>query len=309
MTTLRRLLIGAGFIGTIVGAGALRRKECTWKDRVLELESANPRTRSDATGAMTIMLAHASTQRGVIIEVPAGTSAKITGCAIATGINWRRADHAPRTNSAANVGNTNSAANVGNRCLSYADRPRAEPLPGGLASRARCIIGAWSVSPCCLIAWLVTDSTASTKPPSAIARLHKRAIPTRPKSFNPSPRGGGWQRPPVTFFYRIRFQNLLSPTIVGEPKRRAIDALFRSCGRQTRPAKFARFGPINLKRMPATRTIRVPSMTPASGSSPLRNRCRSSSRVGDRLYGCGCSPDRTRLTPNFPANREINREF
>jgi hypothetical protein len=24
------------------------------------------------------------------------------------------------------------------------------PLPGGLASRARCIIGAWSVSPCCL---------------------------------------------------------------------------------------------------------------------------------------------------------------
>jgi hypothetical protein len=48
-------------------------------------------------------------------------------------------------------------------------------------------------------------------------------------------------------FYRNRFQNLLSPTIVGEPKRRAIDALFRSCGRQTRPAKFARFGPINLK--------------------------------------------------------------
>jgi len=35
------------------------------------------------------------------------------------------------------------------------------PLPGGLTSRARCIIGAWSVSPCCLVAWLETDSIAS----------------------------------------------------------------------------------------------------------------------------------------------------
>ena len=52
------------------------------------------------------------------------------------------------------------------------------PLPGGLNSRARCIIGAWSVSRC-LIACLVIDSIASTKPSSAIARLHKRHLGAR----------------------------------------------------------------------------------------------------------------------------------
>src|SRR4051794_12976816 len=57
------------------------------------------------------------------------------------------------------------------------------PLPGGLTSRVRCIIGAWSFSRCCLIAWLATDSIASTKPSSAIARLHKRD-PNAAKEFH-----------------------------------------------------------------------------------------------------------------------------
>src|SRR6185295_9289075 len=57
----------------------------------------------------------------------------------------------------------------------------------------------WGVEclPCCLIACLVTDSIASTKPSTAIARLHKRAIPTQPKSFNPSPHAGAWQQQPA----------------------------------------------------------------------------------------------------------------
>ena len=40
----------------------------------------------------------------------------------------------------------------------------------------------------------VIDSIASTKPQIASGRLHKRAIPTQPKSFNPLPQGGAWQR-------------------------------------------------------------------------------------------------------------------
>src|SRR6185312_12769755 len=57
----------------------------------------------------------------------------------------------------------------------------------------------WGVEclPCCLIACLVTDSIASTKPSTAIARLHKPAIPTQPKSFNPSPHAGAWQQQPA----------------------------------------------------------------------------------------------------------------
>jgi hypothetical protein len=78
------------------------------------------------------------------------------------------------------------------------------PLPGGLTSRVRCIIGDMECVPCCLIACLVIDSIASTKPSSAIARLHKRAIPTRPKSFNPSPHAGAWQQQPAISITKSR---------------------------------------------------------------------------------------------------------
>jgi hypothetical protein len=56
-------------------------------------------------------------------------------------------------------------------------RSKFTPLPGGLTSRARCIIGAWSVSPCCLVAWLETDSIASGRLGAAYYITRSRGEP------------------------------------------------------------------------------------------------------------------------------------
>ena len=88
MTTFRTRLIAAGFIGTIVGAGATgaSAQGVYLEVRGFGLGSANPRTRNDATGALrlcwpTLLF------REAVSSIPAGTSATVTGCAIATGIN------------------------------------------------------------------------------------------------------------------------------------------------------------------------------------------------------------------------------
>jgi hypothetical protein len=53
----------------------------------------------------------------------------------------------------------------------------------------------WSVSPCLPDRLDGNRQYCLGKPTTAIARLHERAIPRRPRSFNPSPQDGMGQRP------------------------------------------------------------------------------------------------------------------